>query len=314
VHARLARYAWGVLAYNLAVILWGAYVRATGSGAGCGSHWPLCNGEVIPRGASIATLVEFSHRATSGLALLAVVALVVWVWRARPRGHPARTGAACSLLFILTEAAVGAGLVLFDLVADNESFARALFMAVHLMNTFALVASLTLTAHWTSGGAPVRPGRRPGAAAMLAAGALGLVLIGTSGAVAALGDTLYPAASLAEALRADLSPTSHLLIRLRLLHPAIALIVSFGLVAMVRPIVARGARGAEGRTAGRAVVAAVVAQLAAGGVNVILLAPVWMQMVHLLLADALWIAFVLLAADALADRPEIAEQRAAPAA
>lgn len=308
---RLARFAWGVLGYNVAVILWGAYVRATGSGAGCGAHWPLCNGEVIPRDASLTTLVEFSHRATSGLALLAVVALVVRVWRARPPGHPARAGAAYSLLFILTEAAVGAGLVLFELVADNESVARALFMAVHLVNTFALVASLALTAHWTSGGAPVRPGQRPAAATMLTLGALGLVLIGTSGAVAALGDTLYPAASLAEALRADLSPTSHLLIRLRLLHPAIALVVSFGLVAMVRPIVARGAGG---RTAGRTVVALVVAQLAAGGFNVILLAPVWMQMAHLLLADGLWIAFVLLAAEALADRPVIAERRAAPAA
>ena len=108
-----------MLAYNLAVILWGAYVRASGSGAGCGAHWPLCNGEVIPRAPSIATLVEYSHRLTSGLALLGVVALMVWTWRVWGRGHPARRGALLSLIFILTEAAVGAGLVLFELVADN---------------------------------------------------------------------------------------------------------------------------------------------------------------------------------------------------
>ena len=120
------------------VILWGAYVRATGSGAGCGAHWPLCNGEILPRGGRVATLIEFSHRLTSGLALVAVVVLAVWAWRAcRPDTRPARA-AVLSLLFMLTEAAVGAGLVLFQLVADNASFARAMFLAAHLLNTFTL--------------------------------------------------------------------------------------------------------------------------------------------------------------------------------
>ena len=296
---RLARFAWGVVADNLAVILWGAYVRATGSGAGCGAHWPLCNGEVIPRGASVTTLVEFSHRATSGLALVAVVVLLIWVWRAVPKGAPARAAAGFTMFFMLTEAGVGAGLVLFELVADNASMARALFMAVHLMNTFALVASLTLTAHWLSGGAPVRIGGRRSAAALLALGAFGLILVGTSGAVAALGDTLYPADTLAEALAADLSPTSHFLIRLRFLHPAIALVTAFGLIAMVRPLQA----GGRGGRIGRLVIALAVVQLAIGGVNVILLAPVWMQMLHLLAADTLWIAFVLLGAEVLGEQP-----------
>ncbi len=288
--SKLGRFAWGVLGYNVAVILWGAYVRATGSGAGCGGHWPLCNGEVLPRVQNVATLIEFSHRITSGLALVAVVALAWWVWRARPAGDPARKAAGFSVLFILTEAAVGAGLVLFALVADNASFARALFMAVHLMNTFALVASLTLTAWWTTGGAPVRMRGKPFATMALLGTAFGLLLVGTSGAVAALGDTLYPARTLADALSADLSPTSHLLIRLRFLHPALALVVAFALIALVRPL--RAGLTGRGRTAGTLVVALAVTQLAAGGLNVMLLAPVWMQMVHLLVADLLWIAFV----------------------
>jgi len=298
VQSRLSRFAWGVLVYNLAVILWGAYVRATGSGAGCGAHWPLCNGQVIPLGAGLTTLVEFSHRASSGLALAAVVALLVWTWRARPAGHPARKGAALSMLFILTEAGVGAGLVLFELVADNASMARALFMAVHLMNTFALVACLTLTAWWLSGGAPIRIGARPGAAMVLAAGMLGLVLVGTSGAVAALGDTLFPSQTLAQAFEADLSPTSHVLIRLRLLHPALALVVAFGL--MFAPRLLRATDGRPGHLAARFVMGLAIGQVTAGFVNIVLLAPVWMQMVHLLLADATWIAFVLLAANVLA--------------
>jgi heme A synthase len=297
--SRLARFAWIVLAYNIAVILWGAYVRATGSGAGCGSHWPLCNGQVVPRAPSVETLIEFSHRLTSGIALLAVVGLLVWTWRRCPAGHPARRGAALSMAFMLAEAAVGAGLVLFQLVADNASLARALFMAVHLVNTFALVACLTLTAHWLSGGAPVRPAERPATAAGLALLGAGLLLVGTSGAVAALGDTLYPASSLADGLRADLSPTSHLLVRLRVLHPALAIGASVAL-AVLAPRCARPAGGRRARLAARAVVLLAAVQIAAGFVNVMLLAPVWMQMLHLLLADALWIAFVLLAASALA--------------
>jgi len=231
VSLRLARYAWAVLAWNVAVILWGAYVRASGSGAGCGAHWPLCNGVVVPRGASITTLVEFSHRLTSGLALLSVVILLVWTWRSVRAPHPARTAAACSVVFILSEAAVGAGLVLFRLVADNASMARAMFMAAHLTNTFILLASLTLTAHWLSGGAPLVSRTRGLGDALIALGFAGLLLTGVSGAVAALGDTLFPSGSLGQALSADLSATSHLLIRLRVLHPALAISTALALIA-----------------------------------------------------------------------------------
>ena len=291
---RLALYAWAVLAYNVAVILWGAYVRATGSGAGCGNHWPLCDGQVIPRDPGIATLIEFSHRLTSGLALLAVVALLVWVRRACEPGHPARIGAVLSLVLILFEAAIGAGLVLFELVADNATMARALFMGLHLTNTFVLLACLALTAYWLSGGPAVRLAGPARTLVVLSAGTAGLLATGASGAVAALGDTLYPAATFTAALQADVSVTSHLLIRLRVLHPAIAIgtavLLMFG-----APRVAAGGPLATRRLAG--LVAGLAAlQLAVGLLNVLLLAPVWMQLVHLLLADAVWISFVIFAA------------------
>jgi heme A synthase len=93
---RFARYAWGVLAYNVAVALWGAFVRATGSGAGCGNHWPLCNGAVTPQTPAWATVIEFTHRATSGIDLLLVAVLAIWAFRAFPKQHPARLGAALS--------------------------------------------------------------------------------------------------------------------------------------------------------------------------------------------------------------------------
>jgi heme A synthase len=294
---RIARFSWGVLVYNLAVVAWGAYVRATRSGAGCGAHWPLCNGEVIPQSPSVEMLVEFSHRLTSGLALISVVVLLAWVWRACSAGHPARRAVAWSMAFMLTEAGVGAALVLFRLVADNASIARALFMSVHLANTFLLLACLSLTAWWLSGGAPPDLDTRGRLAVRFGAGAFAILLAGISGAVTALGDTLYPAGTLAEALGADLSATAHLLIRLRLLHPAITVVVAVALVVTGIRIGYDG-RGPT-RALGFAVAGVAVLQLLAGFTNVLLLAPVWMQMVHLVMADVLWIGFVLLATSSL---------------
>jgi heme A synthase len=217
-------------------------------------------------------------------------------------GHPARLGAVLSGVLILTEAAVGAGLVLFQLVADNATMARAMFVAVHLLNTFLLLAALTLTAWWLTVARPFVS--RPGAAMTLACGCGALLLAGASGAVAALGDTLFPSESLADALRNDLSFTSHLLIRLRVFHPVLAIIAAVVVslcAARLRRSVPADAAGQTTHDA-RIVAAIAFSQVALGFLNVILLAPVWMQMVHLLVADALWIAFVLAGARALTDR------------
>lgn len=311
--SRLAKFAWAVLVYNIGVIVWGAYVRATGSGAGCGEHWPLCNGVVIPPDPSTATLIEFSHRLTSGLALIGVIVLLLLVRRACAAGHPARRGAAWTVVFMLTEAAVGAGLVLFQLVADNATMARAMFMAVHLLNTFVLIAWLTLTAWWLSGGSAMAVRGSGGVTVGLSVATAGLLLVGISGAVAALGNTLYPDGSLAEGLAADLSRASHVLIRLRILHPAFAVITGVGLMLGASRMV-KG-RGAGPLRLARVVSSLAAAQLVLGAVNVILLAPVWMQLVHLLVADLLWIAFVLLGASALAaDLPALTGDSPVPAA
>ncbi len=303
--SRFAKFSWAVLAYNLLTILWGAFVRATGSGAGCGNHWPLCNGEVVPAAASVKTLIEFSHRLTSGVALLAVVAMVVYAFRLYPRRHRVRWGAVASLALILTEAAVGAGLVLFELVAENESMARALFMGVHLMNTFLLLAALALTAYWASGAAAVGWSGRsvsPIERWALAAALIGSLLTGVSGAICALGDTLFPAGSLQEALLQDLSTTSHILIRLRLLHPLIAVVAGLYLVFLGSSLARRERLPAGlpvGKTLCKSLGLLVLAQLVLGTLNVVLLAPVWLQLVHLLVADAVWIVVVLVVATRL---------------
>jgi len=309
---RLHRLAWLVLAWGVAVILWGAFVRATGSGAGCGAHWPLCNGEVLPRPHALETVIEFTHRITSGVALLLVALLAVRVFRERTKGHPARLAATAAVVLILTEAAVGAGLVLLRLVADDESVARALFMVGHLANTFLLLAALALTAHWSGTDAPLRKDAlvRHGWAFGLAF--LGLLLVGKSGALAALGDTLYPARSLLGGLAQDLSPTTHFLVQLRMAHPLLAL-AGVLVIALLAARVLRSVDEPAVRRPAWTVAGLSLAQVGLGLLNVALLAPVWLQLCHLLLADALWIALVLLAARALS-RPPFSRSELAAAA
>ena len=297
--SRFTRYAWTVLGINLAVILWGAYVRASGSGAGCGAHWPLCNGVVIPRAPAIATIVEMTHRLTSGLALIAVVGLVVGAIRTLPKGHAARRAAYVSMFFILTEALVGAGLVLFEMVAHNASLARGWWISAHLINTFLLLASLSLTA-WYASGEPAPASRRVGgtgiACIVLAVIALAL---GVSGGITALGDTLFPVNSFAEGLAQDAENGSHLFVRLRVWHPALAVIFAIGAIITSRKI-ARGLGDARVKALAGAVAGVLLLQLAVGAVNAVLLAPIPLQLAHLLLADAAWIALVLFSASAMA--------------
>lgn len=294
------RFAWGVLGWNLAVILWGAYVRATGSGAGCGSHWPLCNGEIIPQSPQMHTLIEFIHRMMSGAAMLMVLALLIWSRRAYSKGHRVRTGATLAAVFIIIEALLGAGLVLFELTAENDSAARAAAMAIHLANTFILLAWLTLTAAWASGLPPVHlKGQKH--LPWLAIGMLGIILIGMSGAVTALGDTIFPAESLRAGLEADRDPSAHFLIRLRVYHPVVAVLVAVYTAYLIRHLLP----GRSGLARRLLILLASVfgLQLAAGMTNLLLLAPVPMQIVHLLLADLTWITYILAAAVSLLQEP-----------
>jgi heme A synthase len=298
--SRFAKYAWFLLAYNVAVVVWGAYVRATGSGAGCGQHWPLCNGEVIPLAPGTAMLIEFSHRVTSGLTLLLVAGMVVWAFRSYPKGSLVRTGAILAVVFTISEALVGAGLVLFQLVAQNASMERAFSVAVHLTNTFLLLAALTLTALWASGGKPLRLGDHGPLLWFIGLGLLGVLVLGVSGAVTALGDTLFPSSSLSQGLQQDFSPTAQFLIRLRVFHPFLAVGVGAYVILLARALNSLYP-GPGVRPLGTALTLLVLTQWIAGVLNIYLLAPVWMQLLHLFLADMVWIALVLFAAAILAE-------------
>ena len=296
---RLATYAWIVLAYTILVILWGAFVRATGSGAGCGSHWPTCNGDVIPRPESIETIIEFSHRLTSGLLGPMVIALVIWAWRKHGFRHRVTKGSIWTFIFVLIEGGIGAGLVLLELVADNPSSARAVWMGAHLINTLILLAITTATAYWAAGGPAFRLQNNRSVARMLSVGLFLLLIVGAFGAITALGDTLFPAESFLEGASAKFDPESHFSVRARLWHPTIAVGTVVYLVVIFWTTETFWATATRSWWT-KLNIALLGVQILGGIVNVLLAAPVWMQLVHLLLADLSWIALIILGIESLA--------------
>jgi heme a synthase len=304
---RFRRYAWLVLGYTLLVVLWGALVRATGSGAGCGGHWPLCNGEIVPRLPAAQTIIEYTHRLMSGLSLVLTGGLLLWAFRLFPRGHRTRRFAVLAAVFLVVEAMLGAGLVLLNYVAHNATAGRAVYMSAHLTNTLVLLAMIALAA-W-SARVPLPALARRGSPRFLTAALPVAMLISVTGALAALGDTLFPATSLESGIRQELASGAHPLLRLRLLHPAVALAggiylaLAAALTLKLRPV-------ASARSTSVAVVGLAFTQMAAGVVNMVLLAPVWMQIVHLLLAGLLWIALVVLVAETSVERLSLKDQLA----
>lgn len=289
----LVRYAWVVVAYNVLVILWGAIVRTSGSGAGCGDNWPLCNGDFVPHHPRLATVIEFAHRSMSGISTVLVIALVAWVFYATTRGHRARRAAIASAIFLVTEALLGAVLVLGGYVQNNISNARVIMQSIHFTNTLLFLASLALTAWWLGDRhehavTSVRSEKSLTVPAVVAI--IATIATGATGAVAALADTLFPSPSLLAGFASDFAANSPLLVRMRWFHPTAA-VVSFccvmWLVMKLRSQLAW------------TVAALLGLQFVLGIADILLLAPTWMQILHLLGADLYWIALVCLAAEAL---------------
>jgi cytochrome c oxidase assembly protein subunit 15 len=292
VPSSLVRYAWVVVAYNILVILWGALVRATGSGAGCGNHWPLCNGQVIPLSPRVDTIIEFTHRCMTGGAIFFVPALLIWTFRKTIKGQSARLMAVASTVLLVNEAILGALLVKLGYVTGNQSVGRVVMLSIHLSNTLLLLGALTLTAVTLETGQMTRELRLRGAKALWSIiGLAATIVVGVSGSLAALGDTLFPASSLRSAIEQDLSSSSPLLLRLRGVHPLSAIIAA----GFVIWIIAQAKHLRQNRLA-NAVLVLLCVQFGLGLLDIVLLAPVWMQIAHLLGADLYWIALIALTA------------------
>ena len=312
----LHRFAWGVLGFFILTILWGAVVRATGSGAGCGEHWPLCNGTILQPSPTVHTIIELSHRISAGaIDSVLILALVVWTWRQTSAGDLSRWAVGLSILLTVTEGALGAVLVKFGLTAESRSPMRAPIEALHLTNTLLLLAALAMTAHLL--------GRKTGyrrrdirisAPFGTTVGMIATLIVGVTGSLAALGDTLFPAASLGDAIHQDfaghLVGDSTWLLRWRWTHPTLAILASIFLIwLLIRAARRRGPW--DNRPLSIAVVGLLVTQYLLGAVDVWLLAPVWMQVLHLLGADLLWTALVVLTARLTLLPVEANEQRIA---
>ncbi len=281
------RFAWGVVGYNVLVVLWGALVRATESGAGCGNNWPLCNGVAIPVSPTLHTIIEFTHRQMVTGDVLAVAALLIWTFRASIKGAAARVFVVASTLLLINEAFLGALLVKLGYVTGNRSIGRVVVLSIHLSNTLLLLAALTLTAlmlgtrqMWAGLGGVRGRG-------LALAGLLATVVVGVSGSLAALGDTLFPAASLSAAMAQDFAAGSPWLLRVRWVHPASAVVAALFVIWLVV---------CAGWIKSRWVVGLLAFQFVLGLADIVLLAPTWMQILHLLGADLYWIALVILTA------------------
>ncbi len=291
----LAHFAWFVVAYNVAVIVWGTYVRATGSGAGCGNHWPLCNGEFLPTTPQTQTVIEFTHRVTSGLSLVLVAILLIWCWRRTAKGDWPRYSAVAATVLLFNEALLGALLVLVDHVGGlDRSATHALFLCLHFGNTLLLLAALALTAKWLSD----RDGRfgmvrRPYQTIAIGLGLVSVMVIGMTGSLASLGDTIFPADSLRHAVLQDFSWSSPTVLRLRVLHPIAVVIGSIYVLWLVHAFWRKQERFAWVPL----LTITLTGQIALGAMNVMLLAPAWLQMTHLLVAEMFWILLVLASAD-----------------
>ena len=281
----MRKFAWIFVGYLVLVILFGAWVRIAGAGAGCGNHWPTCQGVVVPVAPSAKTLIEFTHRVTSGLSGLFGIALLVWAWRTGSKALPWAIG---MVVFLVLEGFIGAVLVKKELVENNASASRAIVISLHLANTMLLMLCAVGTA--------VRAGlqetwkSRTTGLIWVAMGAL--VLTNMTGAVTALGDTLFPTQpamgpELLAKIREDLGAGQHFLVRLRMIHPVVAgltALVVFGVMSYLH-------RRAPSRWA-LAAMAIVALQVGLGLLNVALAAPGWMQIAHLLMAQLLWVCVV----------------------
>lgn len=304
---RFARYAWFVLAYNLLVIIWGVFLRASKSGDGCGQHWLTCHGEVVPSAPELKTVIEFSHRITSALDGFIVIGLLIWafwLWKSDKSSSKNKLVlkmAIGSLLFVIVEGALGAGLVLTGNTAETLTAARPFWMAGHLITTLILLAFLSLTAWFASGGKPFSFKAQSKILFLLGLAVFGILLVGMSGSVAALSSMIFPSETLTEGIAKDFSATSNILLRLRVSHPILSISVGVYLIFLASWLKTKAVNLSGVTRWSNILSVLIIVQLAFGSLTLLTLAPIIMQIGHLLLADLIWISFVLMSANVLAE-------------
>ena len=251
--------------YTLLTIIWGAWVRISHSGNGCGDHWPLCNGVFIPEFDDQKTWVEFTHRLMTGLYGLIVIYIFYYFRRFHENPIIRRLNWAL-LIVMIVEAGLGAILVKAELVTVNDSALRLVVMSLHQLNSFILTGisfllalSMTEKIHikWSP---PV----------------ILLLVVATSGAIAALATTLFPSISLWQGIQTDFQENSHIFLKLRILHPLIALSLIGGLIYYFW-------EKGQSRLA-----LELCGAVALGILTLVTLSPLWLKLSHLLIGHYIW--------------------------
>lgn len=302
-----AKYAWFALAYNVLVILWGVFLRASKSGDGCGEHWLTCNGEIIPAAPQFKTIIEFSHRMTTAIDGIVMLILVVWalkIWYGRRDGHSRQVmwASLASLFFVITEAAVGAGLVLTGNTALNVTDTRPFWAMGHLINTFILLTFLTLTAWYASRERKAIFKFERKALLFIVIGTAALLFVGLSGSLAALSNMLFPSTSLAEGVAKDFSAASNMILRLRLSHPILSILTAVYMIFIAGWLKKNPGDDPSVSRWSNALSLLIIGQVIFGAATLLTLGPIVMQLGHLLLADIVWIVFVLLSASYFSEK------------
>ena len=268
-------------------ILAGAFVRATGSGDGCGSTWPTCKGKIIPQLSDTSEVIEFSHRSISGILL--IVTLIIFIKsRNMSKGTIVRTTVNFLTFFVVFEAAIGAVIVLYEWVGLNSSLPRIIAVPIHLVNTFGLLACYAalykvllnnfknIKQLWD---------RRFVFVAFL------FLLSGATGSITALADVLFPSASFYEGLMEDFDRTSELLTRLRILHPLVATGLSVALIIESRKI------QKDYKIDVQCLQLLVIVAVTLGVLNVLSNIVLLLSILHLAIADLLWISYIYVSMD-----------------
>ncbi|MNK07858.1 Heme A synthase [compost metagenome] len=287
--AQYKKFAFGLLIYTLLVILWGAWVRISHSGDGCGDTWPLCHGQLIPEAQRGKTWVEYGHRLMSGIYGLVVIYFYVVARKVFPKGHYARKMALATLIFTITEALLGAKLVLFGLVTTNDTPYRAFVMALHQLNSFMLTGAVALSYAGASFDQKLMPTSRLSKAIRFFPWII--IAIGITGAWASLSNSLFPTESLWQGLLDDLSSDSHFLVRLRGLHPMLAALGA-GSLALYFWIQANTAESEALQKRSLQLSMILVVGIIFGVATLVFHAPVWMKIVHLALAHTIWVVLL----------------------
>ena len=268
-------------------ILAGAFVRATGSGDGCGSTWPTCKGKIIPQLSDTSEIIEFSHRSISGI-LLIVTLIIFTKSRNMSKGSIIRTTVNFLTFFVVFEAAIGAVIVLYEWVGLNSSLPRIVAVPIHLVNTFGLLACYAILYKvllnnfknikqlWD---------RRFVFVAFL------FLLSGATGSITALADVLFPSASFYEGLMEDFDRTSELLTRLRILYTIVATGLSVALIIESRKI------QKDYKIDVKFLQLLVIVAVTLGVLNVLSNIVLLLSIFHLAIADLLWITYIYVSMD-----------------